>query len=517
MRIMRLMSKTAQSRIDRRTPQAPYRAAKRPGLPTRLLLICALAGIAGCARLAEQPEIHPDRWAPAGAEQTWSPSPAVASDYRMPNEMQPTAAAQAAVPERRAGRPYDLPALVDLALSTNPDTRASWESARAAAARYGSARAPYYPLVSAASANGYTRTMFALTGKPAVYRQWQAQPMVELTYTLLDFGRRSADAETAGEALAGANFSFDRRMQDVIFGVQRGYYALCAAKAAVTAARRNLELARSDFDAVRQRLNLGLATEPQLLLARERVAQSQYDVASAELLVQDARANLAEAIGLPANVPLEVASLESQPLPTRLGGEVDALIAATVKQRPDLAAKVAGLRESRARVARAKAEWYPTVGLAADYGQLIWRYNFAGPPEAWANQPQYSALVTLQWDMFTGFRRLNDVRAAEADDEATRAGLRSAEISAIAQMWRAYYEFQSSLKKYSYGQALLAAAQDAYDSNLETYRQGLSTIIELLTAQRDLANARYTLIQSRADLLTADAAVAYAAGAVQMR
>ena len=64
--------------------------------------------------------------------------------------------------------------------------------------------------------------------------------------------------------------------------------------------------------------------------------------------------------------------------------------------------------------------------------------------------------------------------------------------------------------------ALLAASQESYDANLDTYRQGLSTIVELLTADRDLANARYTIIQSRADLLTSSAAVAYAVGAIEM-
>ena len=417
----------------------------------------------------------------------------------------------------REGQPYDLPALLDLALRENPDTRFAWESARQAAASFGAARAPYYPLVSANSANGYTRTLYPLPkGELAQYKVWQAQPLVQMTYTLLDFGRRSASAEAARQALAAANFSFDRKMQDVVFAVQRSYYALCAAKAAVTASRHNLELAQSDFEAVRQRLNLGLATEPALLLTRERVAQSQYDVANAELMVHDAQASLAAAIGISASPPLEVASLESVPVPAALSGQVDELIAATLRQRPDLAARVAGLRASEARVALAKAAWYPTVDLMANYGQLVWRYTFGGPPSAWANQPQYSALVTLQWDVFTGLKRLNDVRAAEAEDEATRAGVRSAEVGAIADMWRAYYEFQSSLKKYSYGQALLAAAQEAYDANIETYRQGLSTIVELLTAQRDLANARYTLIQSRADLLTSYAAAAYAGGAVRM-
>jgi len=305
-------------------------------------------------------------------------------------------------------------------------------------------------------------------------------------------------------------------MQTVVFAVQRAYFALCAAKAAVTAARRTLDLAESDFDAVQQRLNLGLATEPALLLAKERVAQSQYDVANTELIVHDAEANLAASIGISAEAPIAVTGLESEPLPTGLSGQVDQLIAATVRQRPDLAAQVARLRASEARVALAKAAWYPTVNLGANCGQLIWRYRFAGPPNAWANQPQYSALVTLQWDVFTGFRRLNDVRAAVAEDAATRAGVRSAVIAAIAEMWRSYYEFQSSQKKYAYAQSLLAAASEAYQANIETYRQGLSTIVELLTAERDLANARYTLIQSRADLLTSYAAVAYAAGAVQM-
>ncbi|HEY2524161.1 MAG TPA: TolC family protein [Candidatus Binataceae bacterium] len=485
-----------------------------------------VAGLAGCARMAEQPEANPDRWAPQSAERAWTPSPASASDYRVPSDNRPPPPATTAAPAQPSGQkpaheqgePYDLPALLDLALRENPDTRFAWESARQAAANFGAARAPYYPLVSANSANGYTRTLFPLPGGIAAqYKVWQAQPLVQTTYTLLDFGRRSSSATAARQALAAANFSFDRKMQDVVFAVQRAYYSLCASKAAVVAARQNLELARSDFDAVQQRVNLGLATEPALLLAKERVSQSQYDVANAELLVHDAEAALAAAIGIPADQPIEVASLEALPVPTRLGGQIEDLIAATIRQRPDLAAKVAGLRASEARVALAKAAWYPTVDLTANYGQLIWRFTFLGPPTAWANQPQYSALVTLQWDVFTGFKRLNDVRASEAEDAAARAGVRSAEISAIAEMWRAYYEFQSSLKKYSYGQALVAAAQEAYDANLETYRQGLSTIVELLTAQRDLAGARYTLIQSRADLLTSYAAVTYAAGAIETR
>ena len=85
---------------------------------------------------------------------------------------------------------------------------------------------------------------------------------------------------------------------------------------------------------------------------------------------------------------------------------------------------------------------------------------------------------------------------------AAGAQLKSLEVDAISTVWRAYYEFQTALSRYEYAKALLAASQESYDANLDTYRQGLSTIVELLTADRDLANARYTIVQSRADLLT---------------
>jgi len=157
------------------------------------------------------------------------------------------------------------------------------------------------------------------------------------------------------------------------------------------------------------------------------------------------------------------------------------------------------------------------VGLATSYGENLWNFTFQVPRTVQTGDPQYSALLTLRWDLFTGFRRLNDQRRAEADRDVARAELRSEEINTIAEMWRAYFELDSSRSKYVFAQSLVTASEESYNANLETYRQGLSTIVELLTAERDLANARYTFIQSKAQLLTAYAAVAFAAGAVHVK
>ena len=186
-----------------------------------------------------------------------------------------------------------------------------------------------------------------------------------------------------------------------------------------------------------------------------------------------------------------------------------------MRRRPDLAAHVATLNARQAGIARARAAFYPTVDALANYGEQLWNFQFAGPLTQRPIQPQYTGQLTLNWDLFTGFARLNQLRQAEAERAAAAAALQAGELSAIAEVWRAYYEFVSTQKKYAYAQALLTASQESYAANLDTYTQGLSTIVELLTAERDLANARFTLIQSTADVLTASAAVAYAMGAIE--
>ncbi len=501
-------------------PRARVARETRPGAPRPLKMLCAIAlgtaiACCGCARLgaqvAERPEVSPDLYSPPTPEAEW-----VAPASERKHESGAAYAGPIETASARApGTPTDLPSLIDLALRLNPSTRRSWEAARSAAAEYAIAQAPYYPRVGFETDAGYTRLLFQVSPGPAAIRQWSVLPMMDLTYTLLDFGRRKADSDLAREQLAAANFTFNRTIQTVVFSVQRSFYALAAAEAATGAAQENVELASTDLAAVSRRVDLGLATEPALLLARERNAQAEFELENARTLVNDARASLAVAVGVSAERPLEIESLNSQRVPKSLGSEVEQLISQAVKHRPDLAAEAAKYRASVAAEQRSHAEWYPTIQFGANYGEQLWSYNFQTTPRIDSASPAYSALVTLKWDIFTGFERLNDDRRTEANRAAEQQAVRELELTTIAEVWRSYYDFQADAKKYDYAVALLAAAQESYNDNLDTYKQGLSTIVELLTADSALANARFTMIQATADLLTSSAAVAYAIGAVQ--
>jgi len=492
------------------------RGLARARIPIRAAALILAASIAGCASYAERPEITPDLYSAAAADSPWTPAAHELPQYHVAAVTQEIAQAASDDHSATAGARYDLPRLIDLALRLNPSTRQSWQAARSAAASYGIAQAPYYPHASFEADGGYNRLLFQVVPGPAVIKQWSASPMAELTYTLLDFGRRSADSELARQELAAANFGFNRTMQTVVYAVQSSYYALAAAQAAVQAATENVELARTDLEAVSRRVDLGLATEPALLLARESEAQAEFQLESAHTLVNDSRAGLAVAVGVAADEPLEIQSLDNQPVPKTLGKEVEQMITEAVRERPDLEAEAAKYRASEAAVKRSHAQWFPVLTADANYGEQAWWYTFSNSNTIKSASPQYEALLTLRWDIFTGFSRIDDDRRTEANRKAERESVKSLELETIAEVWRSYYDFQTAVKKYQFAQALLAAAQESYNDNLDTYRQGLSTIVELLTADTALANARLTMVQSTAELLTSSATVAYAVGAVDM-
>jgi outer membrane protein len=472
--------------------------------------LCAMLALGGCAKYADQPELNPGAWAPPAVQHEWVPTP---GEHALVGS-----AAEAAIlsDQPPSGTNVGLTDLIGFALANNPSTRSAWMSARAAAAAAGKARAPYYPVASAESDNGYQRLVDLVPKHWGTLKTWQSRNILSLDYDLIDFGRRDAAASSALNQLVAANLLFNRQVQEVVFNVERSFYQLDAAHAGVEAADATVKLATTDSRAAGLRQKHGLATAPEVLLARQREAQADFDLENARLAVSLAQADLAVALGVRADNTPQLELLKDQPLPQSLGADVEHLIDAAVRARPDLAAKVSTVRARQADVDLARAQLYPTLGFTSFYGEEAFSYRLSNPetPTYNAMNPEYGAGVTLKWDIFTGFSRVNSIKEAAAERDAARADLKNAELEVAANVWRAYFTFRTAQRKYEYAEALLTASQSSYNSNFRSYGLGLATIVDLLSAERELAAARFTIIQSKAELLISAAAVTFATGAI---
>jgi outer membrane protein len=416
---------------------------------------------------------------------------------------------------------YDLPALVDLALHANPETRVSWEEAKAAAAGLERNRSAWYPTLSAMAFGQYFKNSFPIPEDVLVSHGYSSFGSLNLAWTLFDFGRREATVDASAQRLSAANFAFNRKHQEIAYQVAISFFAYQAVLSRVTAAQQTLDAASAGTDSVQAKFNQGLATRPDLLLAIQEQAKASYDLQDARSSVVQAQADLTTNLGISPSYSLQLIDLSKLPLPAGLVESVEKIVDQALEQRPDLMARLAELRAREAEVKKARAEFWPKISLNGMLGNQYWGNVHTSPPgntnssgnESYsASNLVGTAMLTMEWKLFDGFERSHAVHEAEARKEASKAQLETLRLEIMRDIWKAYADTKTALEKREFALALLKAAEESYAATQESYTQGFSTVIELLSAQKDLAHARYTEIDSRATILRSAASLIYASG-----
>ncbi len=391
---------------------------------------------------------------------------------------------------------YNLVELIDIAERANPETRVAWEAARQAAIGVGLVESEYFPVL----------TLSAL-------------PTLNLRWLLLDFGRRGNAWDAAKERLLAANLGFNRKHQEIIFNVQRAFLGLTSLRGKIAVAQSVVDSARAVRESAEAQMRNGLATIPEVSLARQQEAQAAFDLEDVLASERDAQVALAESIGIPPTTPIQVTDFSALPPPAALEDSADKVIDQTLERRPDLIAKVAALRAREAEVRRARADYFPTLSLASNVNTIAGRAKVTGgnQPTGWfsAAEPSYGVGLFFQWNLFEGGATQRKVELAEAERRAAQDEVTAARDKAIRDVWKAYTDVRLAVRRLDVAAALVDASEKSYGSTLESYRRGLETLTNLLAARRELSRARFVELDTRVQLLNASAALAFATGAPQ--
>lgn len=396
--------------------------------------------------------------------------------------------------------------VVDLALRNNPATRASWAQARAAAALFGSERGQLFPTLNAAGTLSRVQSPATAT-RPAGQRT-EYGPSASLNYLLLDFGGRSGSIERARQNLFAANFAHNATIQNTVLQAEVAYFTYMATAALLGAERSAIAEAQANLNAAQQRNRVGLATIADVLQARTALSQEQLNLETTQGNLQAARGSLASALGLPANLPFELQPLTGA-LPVRaLAQSVDSVINDALRNRPDLAAARADAAAAASAVKVARSAELPSLALNGNAARTF------STPRVFAG-PSYTLSLGLQIPIFNGFSHQYDVAAAQAQADAISAIADQTRQNVVTQVFVSYYALQTAGQRVATADDLLASATQSVQVAAGRYREGVGSIIDLLTAQTALANARAQQVQSRWQWYTSLAQLARDAGVLQ--
>jgi NodT family efflux transporter outer membrane factor (OMF) lipoprotein len=205
----------------------------------------------------------------------------------------------------------------------------------------------------------------------------------------------------------------------------------------------------------------------------------------------------ADALGVPEHYTAPANDAQPQELATWWNAlddaELSSLVDRALKANLDLAQAVARLRQARASLIAARADFFPSVSGQASAGRNL--------DNRLKDTSSFSAGANASWavDLFGGTRR--SVEASRADLQAAGYSLASVQTAVIAEVATNYVDLRAA-------QARLGIARDVLLTQQENYQIAGWRVQAGLVSSLDVEQARTQLAQTRATIPTLEQAVA---------
>jgi len=386
---------------------------------------------------------------------------------------------------------YTLEEVVVLALCNNPDTRSAYLSLVSQSFSYAQSYSGYFPTVTGTL--GYSHNTFFSPHSSTITRG----SGISADVTLYDFGQRELSVDIAEQTLLAAGHSYSGTLQGVIAAALNGYYTLLTSQNNVAVTEESERFAKAGYEAAKLKHEIG-----QVALADELQGKSSYS--SALLATQSAhntlaiqKAALARLMGLPPEETLQVAELDDTNLTLQpFGGELPRLITEAKEKRVDLIAQRAALESAKISLKKTKRENLGTVtaGISSGFDKAgILRGTGSG---------NNAIGVSVSVPIFTGFTQTYNERAARTAVESSQEALATTELNVEQDVWNAWHNYQTAQASWETSLDLIKSATEFKDVALGRYKEGIGTILDVLSAQSQYSSALQSQLQTRYNLLT---------------
>lgn len=381
-----------------------------------------------------------------------------------------------------------LDALVDEAISRNPDLRVAASRVEQSAAYAEIARGGLWPSVNLAG------TATGNSSGASDFSSGLQGLMVSAAWELDLWGRLRYGSSAAEFSYASAQADFEFARQSLAAQVARSWFI-------ATEARLNLEAATSMAQAARQLLQLSEARQQvgidrgrDVALARANLGTLEDMVRQAQQANEQASRSLELILGrYPATELQAGEAFPALPGPVPVGMPLDML-----ERRPDMVAAERRVAAAFDRVGEAKAARLPQFSLNAGFGTLS--SEVLEFKEDYEN-PAFGVGAGLLAPIYQGGQLKAQVAVRTAEQAEALARYASQALTAIGDVENALGTSRLLAERIELLTRTLADQQRAFESDLATYRAGRQDLRPVLQQQMQVQSARMALLRVQSEQL----------------
>ena len=249
-------------------------------------------------------------------------------------------------------------------------------------------------------------------------------------------------------------------------------------------AEQTVVLQRDTATLVANRVAGGLDTEGQRQQAAAQIPAAQTDLAAIDEQIATTRNRLAALVGAGPDRGLAItrpalSGLVQAALPSSAGIDL-------VGRRPDIVAARARVEAAAERIKVARTAFYPDISLSGLAG--LQALGFANVLKGGSTYGNVGPAVSLP--LFDSGRRAGDYRVARSDYDVAVADYDRTLIAALEDVANAIASRNSLATQTLQSRASLAGSESAYRIARLRYQGGLSTYLDVLSAEQSVIVAR---------------------------
>ncbi len=400
-------------------------------------------------------------------------------------------------------RPIALDEAVHQAQRNAPAAVTARNALRTSAAAVRTAYAQYIPSLSVSGSGSRQggETFFQGQLVPYSGSPWSFSRGLSANLELFDGGRRWFNLRAAEANVDAADASETAQRYNIALQVKQQYFAVLAARESEAAARRQLEQATEQLKSSTAKVRAGAATKSDSLRSAIQVGNARLALLTAQNNLRVANAGLSRLVGATDVVT-------AMPADTAEMGRIvldSAQLTALALDGPSVRQAEAALVAARASKKAAKTPYMPTItssySLSGNNTSDTFDWGSGRIPK------QNSLRFSLNFPLFNNLNREENVlRTSVAEDNAV-AALRDAKLAQQQSLVQFLGAFRTAEERVAIQLSSVAAAEEDLRVQQQRYNLGASVLLDLLTSQTTLDQARASLIQARYDARIAKAQV----------
>ncbi|MCK8155146.1 efflux transporter outer membrane subunit [Erwinia amylovora] len=278
--------------------------------------------------------------------------------------------------------------------------------------------------------------------------------------------------------------------------VARAYLQLRGAQAITRTIETQIDVAQLMLELTRSQQQNGLAPQTNVENARAQLSSLRAQLPHYQAQIHQAMNGLAVLTGkVPGALDAELTPRKALTLlPPAVPVGVPSELA---RRRPDVRAAEASLHAATASIGVSVAQLFPSLSLSGQFGV---RNSDASYLDRWSSN-FYSFGPSITLPIFQGGRLVSGVKLARAQQASAALQYRQTVLTALQDVENALVSYRSDLQQVTGLDDSAQALQNACNLASVSYRQGLSSFIEPLDAQRQLAQLQQQAEQARVQSL----------------